>query len=104
MHSLVLIVPATALTAANAQAAELLGGAANFTIPIGADGQITHVGLRADIGAEQLQCLRECEMLGDAIWDVSNDPAADEDARHSLWGREHTDAVLAAHGLERVAG
>lgn len=102
MHSLVLIVPAAALTAANAQAAELLGGPANFTIPLGTGGQITHMGLRADISAAQLDCLRDCEMLGDAIFDISNDPLADDEARHSLWGRAHTDAVLAAHGLERV--
>jgi hypothetical protein len=117
MHSAVLIIPAALREAADAIGAAMGWGPCSYTVPLSADGEtVTHYAARADVGDGFLRLVAGLDPLPEGmdaaapvlaalIADFSPGlPSGGEDQRPTLWGREHFDAVLAAHGFSIAEG
>ena len=86
-------------------------GEVAYTIPLSNDGgeTITHYGSRPDVSEQFVRWVKGIDPLPDPsiapvinalIWDFSPDP--DDPEKPRLWGIDHVNAVLAAHGLVQV--
>ncbi len=129
LHSAVLIIPAALKAQADQLGAVMGWGDVSYTIALTSDAdEITHFAARADVTVgfiEAFHALKSGTMPDDpgptlaallqipaafrdqviaALHaDFADDPAAEEHARHSLWGRAHLDAVLATQELQLMA-
>jgi hypothetical protein len=113
MHSAVLIIPAALKPAADAIGAAMGWGPCSYTVPLTADGEtVTHYAARADVGDGFLRMVAGLDPLPEGmsehaapvlaalIADFSPGlPTEGDEQRPTLWGRDHFDAVLAAHDL-----
>jgi hypothetical protein len=112
-HSAVLIIPAALKPAADAIGAAMGWGPCSYTVPLTADGEtVTHYAARADVGDGFLHMVAGLDPLPEGIGEHAAPvlaalvadfspglPSDDAPERPTLWGREHFDAVLAAHGF-----
>lgn len=117
-YSAVLIIPADLKPQADAVGAAMGWGEVSYTIPLSSDPEsqeITHWGARADVDEQFIRWIRGLDPLPDPafqpivnalIFDFSPDPTVaygeDDPEPPSLWGREHFDSALAAHGLKEM--
>jgi hypothetical protein len=112
-YSAVLIIPKTLHQQANDVAAIMGWGPESYSVPLGDGETVTHYGLRADVSGQVIRWIRGQDPLPEAvaalaapvisalIADFSPDP--DDGEKPVIWGRDHFDAVLAAHGMARWA-
>lgn len=112
-HSAVLIIPAALREAADAIGAAMGWGPCSYTVALTADGEtVTHYAARADVSDGFIHLVvgldplpegmgeHAAPVLAALVADFSPGlPSDDAPARPTLWGRDHFDAVLAAHGL-----